>query len=53
MAGGRTLAEVRAAAGHANLVTTSIYLHVTAENAWILLGANTVEESVLESLCNG
>jgi integrase len=28
LAGGRTLAEVKAAAGHANLLTTSVYLHV-------------------------
>jgi len=31
LAGGRTLAEVRAAAGHASLVTTSAYLHVVVE----------------------
>jgi integrase len=28
LAGGRTLAEVKAAAGHASLLTTSVYLHV-------------------------
>ncbi|MDZ4781656.1 MAG: site-specific integrase [Planctomycetia bacterium] len=28
LAGGRTLAEIRDAAGHANIVTTSAYLHV-------------------------
>lgn len=28
LAGGRTLAEVRVAAGHASLLTTSVYLHV-------------------------
>jgi len=32
LAGGRTLAEVRSAAGHANLVTTSIYLHVAVDD---------------------
>jgi integrase len=32
LAGGRTLAEVRAAAGHANLVTTSVYLHVAVDD---------------------
>jgi integrase/recombinase XerD len=30
--GGRTLAEVRAAAGHTNLLTTSVYLHVAVED---------------------
>ena len=28
LAGGRTLSEVRAAAGHANVAITSVYLHV-------------------------
>jgi integrase len=32
LAGGRTLAEVRAAAGHASLLTTSVYLHVAVED---------------------
>ncbi|HUT09846.1 MAG TPA: site-specific integrase [Thermoguttaceae bacterium] len=32
MAGGRTLAEVRDAAGHANISTTSIYLHVVHDD---------------------
>jgi integrase len=32
LAGGRTLAEVRAAAGHASLQTTSAYLHVAVED---------------------
>jgi integrase len=32
LAGGRSLAEVRDAAGHANVVTTSAYLHVTSCN---------------------
>jgi hypothetical protein len=32
MAGGRTLAEVKAAAGHASLLTTSVYLHVAVED---------------------
>jgi integrase len=32
LAGGRTLGEVRAAAGHASLVTTSIYLHVAVDD---------------------
>jgi integrase len=32
LAGGRTLAEVRAAAGHASLQTTSIYLHVAVDD---------------------
>lgn len=31
LAAARTLAEVRDAAGHANVVTTSVYLHVTLE----------------------
>jgi integrase len=31
LAGGRTLAEVRAAAGHASLLTTSVYLHVVVD----------------------
>jgi integrase len=31
LAGGRTLAEVKAAAGHANLLTTSVYLHVVVD----------------------
>ena len=32
LAGGRTLAEVRSAAGHANLLTTSVYLHVAVDD---------------------
>jgi len=32
LAGGRTLAEVRDAAGHANIATTSIYTHITADD---------------------
>jgi site-specific recombinase XerC len=32
LAGGRTLAEVRIAAGHTNLAVTSIYLHVAVED---------------------
>ncbi len=32
LAGGRTLAEVRDAAGHANVLTTSAYLHVTVDD---------------------
>ena len=32
LAGGRTLAEVRDAAGHSNVTITSIYLHVTVED---------------------
>jgi integrase/recombinase XerD len=32
LAGGRTLAEVRDAAGHANIATTSIYLHVVVDD---------------------
>jgi integrase len=32
LAGGRTLAEVRAAAGHASLLTTSVYLHVAVDD---------------------
>jgi integrase len=31
LAGGRTLAEVKAAAGHASLLTTSVYLHVVVD----------------------
>ena len=31
-AGGRTLAEVRDAAGHSNVGTTSVYLHVVVED---------------------
>ncbi|MCI0627621.1 MAG: hypothetical protein L0387_39225 [Acidobacteria bacterium] len=31
LAGGRTLAEVKAAAGHASLQTTSVYLHVVVD----------------------
>lgn len=33
LAGGRTLAEVRDAAGHANISTTSVYLHVASEDS--------------------
>jgi integrase len=33
LAGGRTLAEVKAAAGHASLMTTSVYLHVVVDEA--------------------
>ena len=32
LAGGRTLAEVRNAAGHASVLTTSTYLHVTVQD---------------------
>src|SRR5262249_1224500 len=32
LAGGRSLAEVRAAAGHTNVATTSAYLHVVVED---------------------
>ena len=32
LAGGRTLAEVRIAAGHTNLAVTSIYLHVAVDD---------------------
>lgn len=32
LAGGRTLAEVRQAAGHSSLVTTSAYLHIAVED---------------------
>lgn len=32
LAGGRTLAEVKAAAGHSSLMTTSAYLHVAVED---------------------
>src|SRR5712691_5432299 len=32
LAFGRTLAEVRAAAGHASLLTTSVYLHVAVDD---------------------
>ena len=32
LAGGRTLAEVRDAAGHANVSITSAYLHVTVDD---------------------
>jgi integrase len=31
LAGGRSLAEVKAAAGHASLLTTSVYLHVVVD----------------------
>jgi len=31
LAGGRTLAEVRAAAGHSNVAITSAYLHVVVD----------------------
>lgn len=33
LAGGRTLAEVWAAAGHSNVATTSVYLHVVVDEA--------------------
>jgi integrase len=33
LAGGRTLAEVRAAAGHSNVAITSVYLHVVVDEA--------------------
>jgi len=35
LAGGRTLAEVRDAAGHANLSTTSLYIHVLRDDGEI------------------
>jgi integrase len=31
LAGGRTLGEVKAAAGHASLLTTSVHLHVVLD----------------------
>jgi integrase len=31
LAGGRSLAEVRAAAGHANVAVTSVYLHIVVD----------------------
>ena len=36
LAGGRTLAEVRAAAGHANVAITSAYLHVAVDDDGML-----------------
>jgi integrase/recombinase XerD len=33
LAGGRTLAEVRAAAGHSNIAVTSAYLHLVVDDA--------------------
>ena len=33
LAGGRSLAEVRAAAGHSNVAVTSVYLHVVVDEA--------------------
>lgn len=35
LAGGRSLAEVRDAAGHANVSTTSIYLHVVPDDGTV------------------
>ncbi len=32
LAGGRSLAEVRDAAGHANIATTSVYLHIATDD---------------------
>ena len=32
LAGGRTLAEVKQAAGHSSLLTTSVYLHIAVED---------------------
>ena len=32
LAGGRTLAEVKVAAGHSSLVTTTIYLHIAVDD---------------------
>ena len=39
LAGGRTLAEVRVAAGHTNLAVTSIYAYCMEDGAWELFGA--------------
>ncbi len=36
LAGGRTLAEVRDAAGHATVTTTSAYLHVAVDDAGVV-----------------
>ena len=33
LAGGRTLAEVKGAAGHSSLTTTSAYLHIAVEDS--------------------
>ena len=32
LAGGRSLAEVKQAAGHSNLITTSVYLHIAVDD---------------------
>jgi integrase len=43
LAGGRTLAEVRAAAGHSNVAVTSVYLHIVVDEREMvgeLFGAN-------------
>jgi site-specific recombinase XerD len=32
LAGGRTVAEVNAVAGHANLLTTSVYLRIVVDD---------------------
>jgi integrase len=36
LAGGRTLAEVRAAAGHSNVAVTSVYLHVVVDEGEVV-----------------
>lgn len=48
LAGGRTLAEVRDAAGHANVSITSGYLHVAVEEQGVgnLFGVEAVERAV-------
>jgi integrase/recombinase XerD len=48
LAGGRSLAEVRDAAGHANIATTSIYTHVANQDSGVgdlfnFNGSNTTE----------
>jgi len=54
LAGGRTLAEVKAAAGHASLLTTSVYLHVVVdemEEVGELFGVATLRRSKCGTHC--
>ena len=45
LAGGRTLGEVRAAAGHANLVTTRLYLHIAVRGTGGFVGVKSAPAS--------
>ena len=48
LAGGRTLAEVRAAAGHSNVAITSGYLHVVVDEEEGIVRTVRIESTVID-----